>query len=76
MNNETTEVIGMPEAGRRLGCSHQTAAKRLRTARVPLIRLNPSDRSALAVRVADLEAFARQPQRKRGRPHKVPAMAT
>lgn len=63
----TNELLGMPEAGKRVGCSADAILERLKTANVPLMRINGR---AWAVRTTDLEAFASQPPRRRGRPRK------
>lgn len=66
----TNELLGMPEAGRRMGCTADAILERLKTANVPLMRINGR---AWAVRTTDLEAFASQPPRRRGRPRKAQA---
>ena len=71
MNQELQDqVIGMPEACRRLGLKGNDSARRaLLGAKVPLERINGR---ALAVRAADLEAFImrRSKYTGKGRPRK------
>lgn len=68
------ELLGMPEAGKRMGCSAQTMYKRLTTANVPLIRVNGR---AWAVWATDLETFRNAGQvRGRGRPRKAESCVT
>lgn len=76
MNQELQDqVIGMPEACRRLGLRGGDSARRaLLAAKVPLQRINGC---ALAVRAADLEAFVAQRSNYtgRGRPRKEVAIS-
>lgn len=64
------ELLGMPEAGKRVGCSTDAILERLKTANVPMIRVNGR---AWAVWASDLEALTSQPPRRRGRPRKAQA---
>lgn len=63
-------LIGMPEAGKRLGVSADSARRSLVNAGVPLVRINAR---ALAVEEKDLEAFQakRATYRGMGRPRKA-----
>ena len=67
-------LIGIPEAGRRLGVSTDSARRALLNAGVELVQIN--DR-ALAVEETDLEEFAktRESYGGRGRPRKKPSPA-
>jgi len=67
-------LLGMPEAGTRLGVSGDSAKRALTNAGVPLVRIN---QKAWAVEEADLQAFIAARQEAsysgRGRPRKVSA---
>ncbi len=66
-DTEDMALIGMPEAGRRLGVSGDSAKRSLENAGVPLVRINAK---AWAVEEKDLESFSkgRSGYAGRGRP--------
>jgi len=68
----TVMLLGMPEAGRRLGMTGNNARRALANAGVPLVKINER---AFAVEEKDLETFmqARATYRGRGRPKKQQA---